>query len=424
MDLSDIIQYNTASVLLIMSVKEKWLSQVTHETAGFVSSKIHGTLRLEKAASVDELKSHADAWDKLVEQSPSRIPAASYAWVSSCLEHLLKPEEHWVCLFAYDGVELVGVVPVVSNGGRDLKSSAHLSIASNPHTFSVDFLTLQGREHEVIPFLLSSLHTCCPAWTELRCPRISELSATRAVLENSSHDHLWAEKMRIRGNYIHSVGPFNDYLGRLDKNFARNLQRVSRKIEDLDGFELLFLTGADAKPELIREFAAVEASGWKGREGSAILKSERLMRFYTSLAQRLAVRGWLEWHILRAEDRSVACHMAVRMGSKVLLWKIAFDEDFQSYAPGNVLMMSTFRRAFLDPGIDEVDCLTDSKWNVNWKMEHRTYHYFAIWPRKPLAILGGYLPAKARLMARDIPGARSLWKRLGTVRKRISDKKS
>jgi hypothetical protein len=400
------------------------LSQVPQDVESRVAMDVPRTLRLETAVSLDQLGPHAEAWDNLAEHSASRIPTSSYAWVSSCLEHLLEPDEPWLCLFAYDGPDLVGVLPVVSgNGSRTMETSARLSILTSAHAFSIDFLSRQGREDEVIPFLLTALQSCCPGWSELRCSRLSERSPTRTVLAGPSNNHLWVTTMQTEGSYIHAVGSFDAYWSRLDKSFARNLQRFVRKIEDVDGFEVQFLTGADAKPEIIEQFAAVEASGWKGREGSAILKSEKLMRFYTSLTRRLAARGWLEWHLLRAEDRTIGCHLAVRLGSVVCLWKIAFDEEYQRFAPGNVLLLSAFRRAFMDSTIDEVDCLTDSKWNVNWKMWRRSYYYLTIWPRKPLAVLGGYVPAKARVLIRDIPGARSVWKRVRAFGNKSAEKK-
>ena len=63
--------------------------------------------------SLDQLGEHAEAWDRLAMASADRLPMLSHAWVSSFLEHRTVDGSPWQCFFAYDGAELVGVLPLV-----------------------------------------------------------------------------------------------------------------------------------------------------------------------------------------------------------------------------------------------------------------------------------------------------------------------
>ena len=72
-------------------------------------------------------------------------------------------------------------------------------------------------------------------------------------------------------------------------------------------------------------------------------------------------------------------------------------------------------REFEQRSSDEVNCTTDMPWHRNWEMPQSAYHDLSILPRRPLSILTGVLPAKAKAAAKKIPGLVSL---VRAIRKR------
>ncbi len=70
-------------------------------------------LQIKAVQTFNELELHIDAWNQLAFKAPQQLPMSSYAWVLSHFEHYLSADESWVCLFAYDEKELVGVMPLV-----------------------------------------------------------------------------------------------------------------------------------------------------------------------------------------------------------------------------------------------------------------------------------------------------------------------
>lgn len=372
-----------------------------------------GTFHLNVASTAAELAPHAEAWDRLYELSVSRVHTLSHAWVSSFLEHQCCPGETWLCLFAYDGEELVGVLPVIAHESRKLGMPCTLlSTPGNPDTVSVDFLCRPGSDAAVIPFLLESVKQYYPHWFTFCLTRLSQLSPSLSAATAGHHKYLWYRDLNGRGCLVYSEGDFEEYIKSLKDKFARNLRRLSRKFDALAESEAVFLAGEQATADYLENFVDIEASGWKGRNGTAVKQDERQLAFYRTLVQRLAAKGWLEWHLLKTEGKIIAIHMAVRVGSALVLLKIAFDENFSSIAPGNILMERTIKRAFAAKDISEVNCLTDMAWNRNWNMPCRTYYDLTLWPKRSLSFTFGYLPARMRNAVRDLPGARPAYHRI------------
>jgi CelD/BcsL family acetyltransferase involved in cellulose biosynthesis len=380
----------------------------------------HGQLRVEAVDSLQGLAERARAWDELLERCEHRVQCPSYAWVASHLEHLLEPGETWCCLFAWEGDALRGVLPLVAREGRRAGlSQVTLATPHGLHTLSVDLLCESSAAARVVPLLLEAMQLRFPAWSEARLPRLSSLSPTLRHVAHPEAEVLAEVELADQGSFVRTDGELQSYLDTLSPNFVRNVARVTRKVGKLPGNEVIFATGRDASPAILDEFVRLEAAGWKGTSGGAIANNPRVRAFYASVVERLHASGWLEWHLLRAEGQLLAAHLACRIGRCVYLWKIAFNEQYGAYAPGNVLIMRTLERAFADPGVDEVNCLTETPWNRNWSMPRRAYHDLILWPRRTLPVLVGYMPYKARRELAGVPAAKALYHRLLDLRERL-----
>ena len=92
-------------------------------------------LRTVTVHDFDALAPHFAAWDRLAWKAPQRLPTLLPAWVDAFLRHKLKPNERWLCSFAYIGDHLVGVLPVIATPHRLLGSSwPTLRTPSDAHT--------------------------------------------------------------------------------------------------------------------------------------------------------------------------------------------------------------------------------------------------------------------------------------------------
>jgi hypothetical protein len=367
----------------------------------------HGNLQLEAVDTLSRLARYSEDWNCLAARSPQRVHTLSHAWVSSFFEHLLLDGSRWCCLLVRDNHSLVGVLPLIFTEKQTLgKSCTHLCTPANPHALSLDLLCSAEDREKVGTFVLQGIVAEFPDWFDLRCRRLSDSSPLLFGLQSGVMDYRYSSYSDSRQSYVTTTGDFQEYVRSLSTNFRRNLKRLSRKLQKLNDVRFAFLSGEDALPSWLDTFMAIEASGWKGSEGTAILANERAVRFYRTLVQRLYDRGWLEWHLLRCGDEVFAINMAVRMNGVAYLWKIAFDERHSSYAPGNMLLLKTIEHAFASPDIIEVNCVTYTAWNENWNMQQRPQYELTVWNRQARAFWLGYAPVRTRELLRKVPGVR------------------
>ena len=74
-------------------------------------------IEVRVANSLESIDEHAEAWDRLTMASSERLPMLSHEWVSSFLEHATPAGAPWQCFFAYQGADLVGVLPLIRARG-------------------------------------------------------------------------------------------------------------------------------------------------------------------------------------------------------------------------------------------------------------------------------------------------------------------
>lgn len=130
----------------------------------------------------------------------------------------------------------------------------------------------------------------------------------------------------------------------LPKKRHKEFRRRQRRLSELG--ELVFdkMGAGDDPAAWIGEFLRLEASGWKGRQGTALAARRKNREFFQKFAAEAASRGRLEMLALRLEGRAIAmkCNLLARNGG--FGFKIAYDEDFYRYSPGVLLEMEQIRR--------------------------------------------------------------------------------
>ena len=101
----------------------------------------------------------------------------------------------------------------------------------------------------------------------------------------------------------------------------------------------------------IANFCVLERSGWKGRAGTAIGSSQHLSGFMKSSLHRLAASGNLVcWSLLLA-GKPVAMMFGVRDGANCWIVKIARDEAYDRFSPGQLLVLDVTGWLFADDEI-------------------------------------------------------------------------
>ncbi len=361
-------------------------------------------IRVEIVRTLKELEAYRDEWNRLAFQSQQHLPVLSWASVASRLEHLLGPNESWICLLAVaDSGRLVGVLPLMLKPHRWFRWHCQLNVPEP----SVDFLVAPGLEYEVISLLVSALDQAAPNWFSLKLTRIPEISPTLELSKRCPPGIRVSDEFQVWGSLILIEGGWENYLAGWDKKYHRNIRRFTNKLNGLPGVKTTVIAGQEAAAEQhLKNFLELEASGWKGKSETAILNSPKVTKYYQDLTQRLADCGWLEWHFLEAQGKIIAANLAIRCSRALILSKIAYDERYSEFAPGLVLRMNIIERAFKSGDTEEINFISDMPGHEKWRMHQRTHHKIVLFPRRFMPSLFGFVPTRLRIILRRISGSK------------------
>jgi hypothetical protein len=117
------------------------------------------------------------------------------------------------------------------------------------------------------------------------------------------------------------------------------------------------LLGADAS-ELVGAFLTLEASGWKGRTGSAALRDPAIAGFFREAVTSLAAEGKSQGDVLTLNGEPIAAIVVLRSGKTAWAWKIAHDERYAHFSPGMQVALDATRTLLDDATIERADSCT------------------------------------------------------------------
>jgi CelD/BcsL family acetyltransferase involved in cellulose biosynthesis len=167
---------------------------------------------------------------------------------------------------------------------------------------------------------------------------------------------------------------------RLDAKFRQNLRRRRRRLAEQGEVKYVLLDGKDAR-ELdcaLADFFVIEASGWKGRGGTAIAQRPELVGFYAQIARDAARRGALALGFLELSGRRIAAHFSIVHGGRHYLLKLGYDESFHEFSPGQQLTSEMIRDS-CQRGLSEFDFLGPCmEWKLDWEPALRTHTWLTI----------------------------------------------
>jgi CelD/BcsL family acetyltransferase involved in cellulose biosynthesis len=152
----------------------------------------------------------------------------------------------------------------------------------------------------------------------------------------------------------------------------RELERLARRLAEQGRLAFAEL-GPDEDPRpWIDAFLELEASGWKGRDGTAIALSPGQRRFFEEGAAALAAEGRLWMLGLALDGKWIALKCNFLAGRGGFAFKIAYDEKYARSSPGVLLELETLARLHRRPEIAWMDsCAIEGHFMKNRLWLHR-----------------------------------------------------
>jgi hypothetical protein len=329
-------------------------------------------VRIVTVHELDGLQPHLEAWDHLAWESPQALATMLPAWAEAVFRHGLWPNCRWTCCFAYAGERLVGVLPIIVTPHPVLGQRWPILRTNGKLTPSGDLPLAPDCATEAFQALLVEVRRQVPNYCELSLPAVRQNSPVFIALQDGMDGHLVIHSARKRFSRLDVTGRYEEYIAKLG-NIRKNLKRYGRKLKDRGNVTVEIRKGADAKADFTPEFMALEASGWKGRYGRAILAHVDSIAFYTALIENFAAQDRLEWHLIWVDAILVAARLILRCNAALMLLRYAFNEDFAECRVGTLLNEATFKDAFARPEVHELNPMSKAQAHAFWHMSDEEY---------------------------------------------------
>jgi hypothetical protein len=174
------------------------------------------------------LAARASAWNELARNAPQVMPSLLPGWVDAFLRHRLKPEERWLCCFAYHGNRLVGVLPVIVKAHPVLGCTwPILRTPSDAHTPSGDVLLAPDNPARAFRALLGELRRAIPNHVGLYLKRIRRNSPIWEAIRGGIDDYTVRKGIRSQYSFLDVQGDFEVYFGGLG-HMRRDVRRFKQ----------------------------------------------------------------------------------------------------------------------------------------------------------------------------------------------------
>jgi len=333
-------------------------------------------MRTIAVQDLDSLEPHLQAWDRLGWDAPQRLATLLPAWADASFRHGPEAGERWLCTFAYEGDRLVGVLPLIVGAHPVLGHSRPVLRTCDRHVSIETIALAPDRAAAALRALIAEVRRVVPNHVGIDLMALRAGSPVLDALRDGVEGYIAHGGSRAMKSYLDVRGDFEAYLSKL-RQMRSNIRRYRRRLEGRGTVAVEIRRGPSAREEFLDEFLELEASGWKGRGGTAILQNANSRAYHKTLVKNFAARGGLEWYAIRVDGRLVAARLGIRCGKALMLPKVAFDEDYADCRPGTLLTAEMLRDAFGRPDIEEINPMSSAEAHRFWHMpqdEYTTIH--------------------------------------------------
>jgi CelD/BcsL family acetyltransferase involved in cellulose biosynthesis len=166
---------------------------------------------------------------------------------------------------------------------------------------------------------------------------------------------------------------WNEYKRNLHAHLLRNLRRGRKQLEEQGSLAVETVSGGEMLDARLDEAMQVEASGWKGKLGTAIQSRLHTRQFYREMAHWAAERGVLRLYLLRLSGRVLTMCLTLQQHGVCYMLKGGYDEAFRRYSPGNILTEALLEDC-ANHGIARVEIYGEAEtYKLNWATGTRQF---------------------------------------------------
>lgn len=145
--------------------------------------------------------------------------------------------------------------------------------------------------------------------------------------------------------------------------YNRRMKTRSRQRRRLSERGALTFRIAESYDEIraaLETFLAMEARGWKGANGTALVQNPAHSNFTRAMVWSAAQHGNIRIAELQLDGVTIASTVMQIAGTRGFLWKIAYDESYAAFSPGVLLILDLTQWLIEDGLCTLVDSCTEA----------------------------------------------------------------
>jgi len=323
---------------------------------------------------VDQL---ADEWRELCAEAADDQPFYRPEWIRAFFR-FFTPHARVVLIVARQNGRLRLVLPLIETIGTYSKIPVRkLKAPVNSCAGRFDAIYTAGPEGEAAIQATWDFLKELDGWDVLVFRDALHGSAVGRLAAAARADGLNTIELEDRPSPIVPLPPHTDLRKILPVNtrLRRELRHVRRQLTE-KGSSLNFYRVDTADPAAMNRFYELEASGWKGQEQTAILRSGR-RPFLDEVAAQAARYGFFTLYLLELDGQLIAGHYGFTHRDCYYSVVVAYNESLRAHSPGHLI-------------IDEIvcDCAArgirayqtggqDQEWKMKWAAQTQpvNHHY-------------------------------------------------
>lgn len=291
-------------------------------------------------------------------------------WYRCYLDALEEHPDQVIFCLIYSDNQPEAVIPLRKTSRRILGIKINvLELPNHPHLPLSDFIASgKDKSYSYLPRLFKELRQLTGLrWDYFYLPNVLEdASAIQAFTSSPLGLHVIKQQAR-HCNYL-VVAPYEQLIQGLSSNFRDNLRKARNKLNRIGAS----YDSASRFPELANlyeNFLEVEASGWKGEQGTgtAIKLDSKLTLFYQQLLHHYASQGATAIHVIKDKEKPISALFTLNTDDTLYVLKTAYDQAYAKLSPGQMLNEHILKNCFTEGKINHINLIGDAAWHNQWR---------------------------------------------------------
>jgi hypothetical protein len=312
-------------------------------------------------------------WRKLTDLQSDVPFYQRFEWYHAYLSHLEQLKEDVFFFLVVNNQEPIAIVPL-----RHQKRSqfgVRLSVWETPITNEIDLYDIVAKQKNIV---IPAFYSVIQKLKSIKEFRFDAIWLSH-VLEKGNASNLITD-----GFIKHKVFEMENYSKYLtcckgEKSavefgtgkFRRNLRRLEKRLNEKGEVTYKCVQTIDENRDVFPMFLDVEASGWKGEDGtkSAIKYNENAKEFYNELVGSFGKLGKCRINFLQVNGNAIAAQYCLMDDDRINLLKIGHDPQYQDTSPGFLLIKKILEDECGNENFKELSFVTGAEWNDIFRPE-------------------------------------------------------